>query len=238
MALGYHTPQSGSKRLFIFTYNTTARVWQRLTTHASIVDDNSRLVKTKLEHFSLYAVMLEEIGFTSAPTPTPPPPPPPPPPASIVLPIVYSLGGLFFGVLVTGGAVWQVMRFRERQRLRVVALEEAEKKRSEAGDAMPNPCARTKSCRIFERPHLGAVTLTLCARILYPGPASHADSHSDSVYWSRREIAAEEDFDCPWWEVTKEDPVEEDPIAEEKRRRKEDKQPRCFAIINPASAVP
>jgi hypothetical protein len=58
------------------------------------------------------------------------------------------------------------------------------------------------------------------------------------VYWSRREIAAEEDFDCPWWEVTKEDPVEEDPIAEEKRRRKEDKQLRCFAIINPANAVP
>ena len=129
VALGYHTAQSGSKRLFIFTYNTTARAWQRLTAHASIVDENSRLVRTKLEHFSLYGVMLEEMGFTPAPTPTPPPPLPPPPPPSILLPIVYSLIGLVFGVLVCGGAVWQVMRFRERQRLRAVALEEAEKKR-------------------------------------------------------------------------------------------------------------
>jgi hypothetical protein len=158
--------------------------------------------------------MLEEMGFTSA----------------------LSADVLFFGVLVTGGAVWQVVRFRERQRLRIVALEEAEKKRSEARDAMPNPCARTKSCRIFERPHLGAVTLTLCARILYPGPASHANSDTNPAYWSRREIASEEDFDRPWWEDG--DPVDEYPIAEEKRRRKEDKQLRCFAIINPASAVP
>ncbi len=207
------------------------------------MDENLRLVRTKLEHFSLYGVMLEEMGFTPAPTPTPSLPPPPPPPASIVLPIVYTMGGLVFGVLVTGGAVWQVMRFRERHRLRVVAFEEAEKQhheplRSEARDAMQNPCARTTSCRIFERPHLGAASLTLGARMLYPGPASHADCDSNSVYWSRREIAAEEDFDRPWWDAMKEDLVQEDPIAEEKRRRKEDKQLRCFAMINPVRAVP
>jgi len=74
--------------------------------------------------------------------------------------------------------------------------------------------------------------------MLYPGPASHADCDSNSVYWSRREIAAEEDFDRPWWDAMKEDLVQEDPIAEEKRRRKEDKQLRCFAMINPVRAVP
>ena len=139
-ALNYKTPQSGSKRLFIFTFNEEARKWQRHTAHASIVDEDARLVRTKLDHFSLYGVMLQDMGFTPPPTPAPPPPITPPPPPSPLLPILYGVGSSLFAILLCAGGCWQIARFRERRRLRAVALEMALKKRREAeGDYDDRP---------------------------------------------------------------------------------------------------
>ena len=120
VALAYHSQPSGSKRLFIFTYNDSARAWQRHTAHASLVDPQARLVRTKLEHFSVYAVMLQDVGFTPPPSPSAPAPLPGPSEPGSPLPIVVTVGGVGFALVAVGVALWQVLPFfRDRRKLHV-----------------------------------------------------------------------------------------------------------------------
>ena len=120
VALAYHSPPSGSKRLFIFTYNDSARAWQRHTAHASLVDPQARLVRTKLEHFSVYAVMLQDVGFTPPPSPSAPAPLPGPSEPGSPLPIVVTVGGVGLALVAVGVALWQVLPFfRDRRELHV-----------------------------------------------------------------------------------------------------------------------
>jgi hypothetical protein len=133
VTLSFHTPESGSRRLFVFSYNHSWRAWQRHTDFGCVLDVASSTVTTKLAHFSLYGVMLEEMGF-KANLPAPPPPPSfqTPPPRRTVQPLFYAFGGLVLMALMCGGGLRQVSRFRERRRLRVVACELAEKEQKES----------------------------------------------------------------------------------------------------------
>ena len=133
VTLSFHTPESGSRRLFVFSYNHSWRAWQRHTDFGCVLDVASSTVTTKLAHFSLYGVMLEEMGF-KANLPAPPPPPSfqTPPPRRTVQPLFYAFGGLVLMALMCVGGLRQVSRFRERRRLRVVACELAEKERKES----------------------------------------------------------------------------------------------------------
>ncbi len=63
VTLSFHTPESGSRRIFVFSYNHSWLAWQRHTDFGCVVDVASSTVTTKLAHFSLSGVMLEEMGF-------------------------------------------------------------------------------------------------------------------------------------------------------------------------------